>query len=117
MFALFLYFTGSGDWSWREYFEFVTENIEPFPEISLSVSFDTSLGDIEFIIEFLRYIWSILSYPIKLLVVVFHNVQVIFMGFFPVVIEQYTESLAANGSYVRPSIWEVIFPTWLVRWF
>ena len=86
-FALAFELSGSDPdkgWNFRSYVEYVTENIEPFPCVELSLTFDDATNGVERIVEFFEWIFQLVAYPFAVIGVVIRNVFVILDGFFPV---------------------------------
>ena len=80
--------TDGGDWSWRSYVEFVTENIEPLPQANIKFVLpndsDISFGDIiKNFGAFIDWLGDLFFYPIEFLAVCLRNIIVILDGFLP----------------------------------
>lgn len=85
MFALLLNFTNAKEeWSWRNYFEYVTENIEPFPDVELEIAYPDGASAWQKIGDFLGWLGKLFTYPFAVLFTCIHNVLVVVYGLLPI---------------------------------
>lgn len=97
LFAFLLELSGSDEekkWSFRSYCEYVTDNIEPFPEFDLTIEWDDGDDLFNRIGKFFDFLWSVISFPFSFAYVAIRNVGIILSGFFPV-------SMTDDPSYSR----------------
>lgn len=85
-FAFMLNLSGNdpdNEWSFQSYCEYVKENLEPFPILTVSFSYDESASGWDIFKSFISWLGGLLAYPFELLPVLLHNINVIADGFFP----------------------------------
>lgn len=120
LFALFLELGGADPdkkFSWYSYVDFVTENIEPFPQVSLTIEFNASTKGVDRLVSFFEYLWNLVSYPVEVVVCLVRNAGVIFIGLFPVVVEKLGHPEGGTVVIKNSTVWDVLFPTWIMVWF
>ena len=86
-FALMLELSGADPdkkWSWRSYVEYVTENIKPFPDVELTISYPEDASAWQKFGDFLSWCGKLFIYPFAVLFTCIHNVFVFVYGLFPI---------------------------------
>ena len=98
-FALMLNLSGADPekkWSWRNYVEYVTNNIEPFPTMDIEIILPTDDENIfSETLSVLTWGCNLLVFPLRVSLTLVHNIFVIIDGFLP--FRLYDGSIGESG--------------------
>ena len=88
LFALLFELNGTDpnkEFSFRDYVEYVTENIDPLPEAEWEFTLNEADNADSSVVQFFKFVVRFTTYPLRLVLVVIRNGCVIFYGFLPFV--------------------------------